>query len=831
MVTSLEDRFKLAMAALQAGRLDDAERFFKKLLQRAPKDFGTLNLLGVALMQRGKHAEAERYVKAALAVNARNDVTLSNYGIILKALKRPQEALERFSQALAINPGNALAWNNRGTALNDLGRYDEAVSDFDKAIALDGNFADAYCNKGNSLSRLKRYDEALAAYDRALAIRSDIRDAWLGRGNVLRELKRYDHALSAYDKLLGLNTESGAAWVGRGNVLFDLRRHEEAVAAYDRVLAVQSDCAEAWVGRGNVLFVLKKHDEAQNAFDAALSLEPDLADAWLGRGNACVELRRHGDAVASYQKALDLRTEFPAAWLGIGNAFFELKRPDEALTAYDRSLALNADLAEGWLGRGNALVSLGKHRDAVAAFDKALAIRPDLDYAEGNRLHAKQLACDWTNLDLEVSHLLSVIGDRSATTAPFTLLPMASSEADRLRCAANYVARQPAFPPLWRGERYSHDRIRVAYLSADFREHPVAYAAAGMFELHDRSRFEVTGISLGTDQDSDMRRRLKESFEHFIDAEPLADEDVAALMQRREIDIAVDLTGLTQGLRLGIAARRPAPIQVNYLGYSATMGADYIDYIIGDATIISVDRFAAYSERVVWLPESFMANDNRRAIADLTPTRAECGLPETGFVFCCFNNAFKLTPGIFDIWMRLLRAKSDSILWLSAINSTAMENLRREAEARGVEPQRLIFAPQVPIEEHLARHRQADLFLDTLPYNAHTTAADALWAGLPVVTCVGDTFPARVAGSLLNAIGLPELITTSLSDYEVLALKLTNEPPLLASLKAKLARNRDTTPLFDTERFTRHLEHAYVTMVERYQRGERPAPFAVAPID
>ena len=363
----------------------------------------------------------------------------------------------------------------------------------------------------------------------------------------------------------------------------------------------------------------------------------------------------------------------------------------------------------------------------------------------------------------------------------------------------------------------------MAYLSADFHDHPVAYLTAGLFEHHDRSRFEITALSFGPDQASPTRDRIKGAVEHFIDVRSQSDQDIAELIRRLEIDIVIDLMGLTRHSRVGVLARRSAPIQVNYLGYSGTTGANYIDYILADATVIPEEHCAFYTEQVVWLPDCYLVNDDRRAICERTPSRGECGLPEDGFVFCCFNNPGKLAPATFQVWMRLLNATPDSVLWLSKADPTVQANLRREAERCGVSAQRLIFAPRMPdVADHLARQRQADLFLDTLPYNAHTTACDALWAGVPVVTCLGTTFVGRVAASLLKAVGLDELITHSLQDYEALALKLAHDPAYLASLRDKLARNRDTFPLFDTERSTRQIEAAYTTMWQCYQRGEPP---------
>jgi protein O-GlcNAc transferase len=421
--------------------------------------------------------------------------------------------------------------------------------------------------------------------------------------------------------------------------------------------------------------------------------------------------------------------------------------------------------------------------------------------------------------------------------SPFNFIEMAVSAADQLACAKRVMADYPPLPRTWRGEICSHDRIRIGYFSADFRTHPVAQLVAGLFEHHNKSRFDISAISYGPDDTSDLRNRIKSAVENFIDVRAVTDEEIAQLIRSREIDVLIDLTGLWQYNRFSVLSRRVAPVQVNFLGYAGTTGADFMDYIIADPTIIPKGHFAFYSEHVVWLPDTYQPNayrlnENRLQISQRLPTRAECNLPKAAFVFCCFNASHKITPAIFDLWMRLLRAVPNSVLWLSKPTLTAEANLGKEAELRAVSRERIIFAPRLAeMSDHLARLRQADLFLDTLPYNAHTTASDALWAGVPVLTCAGETFAGRVAASLLGAVGLPELVTTSFQDYEVLALKLAHDPSFLQAIKAKLVRNRDIYPLFDTVRFTRHIEAAYVTMWERYQRREEPQAFAVAPIN
>jgi protein O-GlcNAc transferase len=779
-------------------------------------------------------------------------------GNLSTRMERYDDALTEYERALALSPDLAEAWLGHGNVFLKLERYGDALADYNKCLLLYSDLAEAWLGHGNVLFELRRYDDSLTSYDRAVQLKTDLADAWLGRGNALVELRRYHEALEPYEKALALGPELPEAWLGRGNVFTKLDRLDDAIVAYDKALRLNPDFAEAWTGRGNILAKIKRRDDAMTDYDRALSLRSDIAEAWVGRGNVFFELTNYDDASAAYDKALALKPELPEAWLGRGNCFFrlvqhetaltafdkaleldphlaeakvgrgnvlkELKRYDEATTAYNEALALTPALAEAWLGLGNVLTELKRYRDAIGAYSWTLALNPDSEYAASFRLHAKQCICDWTEFDADAAELLSITRRGELTQNPFVLLAIDSLAADQLQCAERYIEKNGLkISPMSHGEVYSHDRIRIAYLSADFYEHPIGQLTAGLFEQHDRSQFEVTAISFGPDQNSAIRQRLRSSFDRFVDVADKSDQQIADCIRGLEIDIAVDLMGFTMGNRCNVLARRPAPIQVNYLGYPGTMGAHYIDYIVADPIVIPEEHFPFYSEKVVWLPDCYQANDDKNPISPIKPTRSSCGLPETGFVFCCFNNSYKIGPDVFSVWMRLLAVREDSVLWLIASNPAAEHNLRQEASKRGIAPDRLIFAPKMPPADHLARQRKADLFLDTLHYNAHTTARDALWAGVPLLTCIGSTFAGRVAASLLKAVGLDELITNSLDQYEALALKLAGDSHLLASIRERLVRrNPHSLPLFNTQLFTRHIEQAYLAMYKRHRAGLPP---------
>jgi protein O-GlcNAc transferase len=750
----------------------------------------------LSAQRNGRFEEAEVLYRRILSKEPNNFDVLHMLGIVCSENGNPLVAESFFMAALSIDSKYPPLLQNYGLFLDKQKRYQESVDQFDAALKLFGEYAPIYCDRGISLMELGRLDEALSSHDIAVK--------------------------------LGPNVP--VAFFNRGNTLFRKREYASALGDYDRAVALNGNYADAYCGRGNVCHAIKRYEEGLVAYGKAIALKPDLAEAWLGRGNILGELMRDEDAAADYDKAIALKPNLAEAWVGRGNVLGELNCDEVAAAAYDKAIVLKPDLAEAWLGRGNIFVALKRYEEALAAFDRAFSLKPDLAGVGGLRLHSKMLLCDWSNFDAECANLISSVNNGKVATQPFPLLAVSSSPRERLECARLWINYRtlPTNNAKWRGGIYPHVRIRIAYLSADFCHHATAYLIAGLFEQHDKSRFEITGMSFGSDQDSDMRRRIKRSFEHFKDVGFRSDQEIAELSRRLEIDIAIDLKGFTQYSRPNVFARRPAPIQVNYLGYPGTMGADYFDYILADSTVVPEDQFEFYSEKVVWLPDTYQVNDVLRT-SERTPTRRECRLPESAFVFCCFNNTYKITPEVFDIWMRLLKANEDSVLWLIEGNSKATANLKQEATKRGVSSERLIFAPKIPLAHHLARHRQANLFLDTLPYNAHTTASDALWAGLPVLTCLGSTFAGRVAASLVRAIGLPEMVVESLSEYEHRALQLAREPEALSAIKAKLARNRDSFPLFDTVRFTRNIETTFTAMWERHQRGEAPQSFVVDP--
>ena len=570
-------------------------------------------------------------------------------------------------------------------------------------------------------------------------------------------------------------------------------------------------------------------ENALAAASRALTNNPADVAAWRNLGRTLSDLHRYQEAIACYDRATALAPDDAANWIDRARAMGAAGRRAATLPYIERALALDPEDPQAWTRYAYVLSDLQRYAEALEASDRALALDPENIAAARIGIHALLFVCDWRRRETIKSRIDNGLKARRLIITPFLNLAISESEAENLALAKLWAKTvPPSANPLWRGERYRHDKIRIAYISTDFRDTLSVNAIAGCFEGHDKTRFETTGISLNPDDGSDTRRRIVSAFDHFVEAQVMSNAQVATLLRDCEIDIAIDLNGYAGDKRTEIVAARPAPLQVNFAGYAGTTGMPFIDYIIADRIVIPEEHHVYYSEKVVYLPHTFFPTDRKRRIAEYTPTRTEAGLPETGFIFACHNTPYKITPEVFEIWMRLLRAVEGSVLWLSSTIDAAVVNLRREAAGRRVAPERLVFGPRVPQrEDHLARLRLADLFLDTLPYNAHTTVCDALWVGLPVLTCAGATFPGRVAASLLYAAGLPQLVTASLVEYEELALVLAHAPERLAAIKEKLKRNRDTEPLFDTARFTRDLETAYTIMWQRQQDGLPAASFAV----
>lgn len=754
--------------------------------------------LAVCAYEMARYDEAERLSREILHDNAGNFRALNMLGMCRHECGDSARGIEILQKAVALNPGYVPALGNLAAIHSETGNYPAALSSIDKVLTLAPNEAEFHLHRAMILLEADEYRPARESVDRALLLDPQSSRAHSVLGLVLGGLGCFAEALASHERALAASPREASFRLNLARTFTQWGRSMDALAACDKAAALKGDMSKIWLMRGNIFFGLNRLMEAIDAFREAIKIKPSMVGALHGWGNALAALGRDEDALAFFDRALSFAPAF----------------------------------AESWLGRGYALNDMKRQTESLSAFERTVELKPQLPFALGDRMHARMQACEWADFEKERLRILDQVAIGNPVIGPFAFLSLSSSPAAQLQCQRCYVRRKaPAVPQsLWRGEEYAHDRIRIAYISADLRDHVVSQVAASVFETHDRARFEVTGLNFGLTAESEIRTRLIGTFDRFLDVREKGDQDIAALIREMEIDIAIDPSGLTKGSRPGIFAHRAAPIQVNWLGFAATMGADYIDYILADEVVIPRDDREFYAEKVVYLPDTYFPANDKRSLPDLS-SRPAAGLPENGFVFCCFNQSYKILPDIFNVWMRLLARVERSVLWLSEMSAEAKSNLRREAEARGISGERIIFAPRLPKEkDHVARLALADLFLDTRPYNAHATANDALWAGVPVLAFPDTAFAGRVGASLLNAIGLPEMIVSSMEEYETLALKLADEPERLAAIRAKLARNRKTHPLFNTERFTRHLEAAYEAMWRRQQSGEKPQSFRVSPL-
>lgn len=722
--------------------------------------------------------------------SASETVPLSQaYALAVDAVQRGNltRAEHILGQLLKARPAHAESLHLLGVCQQRRGDRTSAERSIRAALALDRNHPVFHFNLATVLHESGRLEEALGCHELALQLDPNLTEARNGLANTLFALGRHDEALRGYDEVLRRSPDHVPAHYNKGLLLQALRHFDPAKQCFDQVVALAPGSPEGYAARGALSQAMGNLAQALEDFRQALHLNPKQVNALYGK--ALIDMGRN-DLQEAAEGFYQVVTENPA----------------HALAYYN--LAFTFVLQEKWEG-------------ALAAFAKTIEHDRGIPFAYGYWLYVRMHLCIWADLGKDCQDLLALIDQGRLVCAPFPLLALPASAAQQKKCAELYVqAKYPSATQAVRRSRSTKEKkIRIGYLSADFHEHATAYLMAGIFERHDRDAFEIVAISFGPKFTDGMRARLHNAFEHFVEIGDLDDIQASARIGELAIDILVDLKGFTRGARTGILSRRPAPIQISYLGYPGTMGADYIDYLVADHTLIPPEARCNYTEKIAYLPNSYQANDSTRVRPENCPSRAEAGLPECGFVYCCFNNNYKITPDVFDVWMRLLSGVPGSVLWLLEDNAAAAANLRREAEARGITADRLVFATRIDVRGHLARHLLADLFLDTFNCNAHTTASDALWMGVPLLTRLGDTFHGRVAASLLHALEMPELVAHSTSEYESKALELAQDPMLLAATKRKLAEHRLAKPLFDTDSTVRHLESAYRAIWQRHCLG------------
>ena len=692
---------------------------------------------------------------------------------------------------------------------------------YENILAVDKKNFDALFFLAIILINFKNYKKARDLLEQVVLIKPNSADAYNNMGICLEKLNDLDGAIKNYNLAISNKPNFAEAHNNIGVVFQKLRNFDQAILQYKKAISYKNLYLDAYINLANLFKETKQFEEAIKNYDLAINLNPKLAEVYNNKGNALKEIRKFVEAIKNYDLAINLNPKLAEVYNNKGNALKEIRKFEEAIKNYDLAINLNPNFAEAYFNTATALQDIKNFEKAVLYFEKALLLDKEIPFCKGYLLHAKMLCCNWNGLNELYKEIYNDVEKNRYSATPFGYQAICDDESNLQKCAQLYSSKR--FPEiknnLFSKKVSKNKKIKIGYLCGEFREQATSILMTEVWEKHNKEDFEIIAFDSGWDDKSVRRNRIINAFDKFIDISKVSDLDAAKIIYREQIDILINLNGFFGTGRPVVFSYRPAGIQINYLGFPGTIGSKYIDYILCDQTVVPLESKKFYNEKIIYLPDSYQANDTKRNISDKKFLRKELSLPNESFVFCCFNNNYKITPNMFDVWVRLLKKIDNSVLWLIEGNSEATENLKKEVKIRNIDASRLIFAKRMKLEDHLARHKNADLFLDTLPYNAHTTASDSLWAGLPVLTCLGKAFPGRVAASLLRSLDLPELITYSENEYIFKAEELALNPEKLTLIKNKLDANKFSQPLFNTELFCRNLESAFKIIFERYSLG------------
>lgn len=774
---NIDQAYQQALALHRAGQIQNAANLYQQILRKKPEHAGSLHMLGVVALSSSAFAKAK----------------------------------ELLTEARRLLPQDAGVHVNLALALAECGLTDEALQCIDEALALNPAMPAARINRLALLVKAGCHDMALQDADALAAAGIDHPEVQINRGIALLELQRPKEAAHCFEQVLQSAPQHAKAHNNLAKTLIVLEQFDTAIAHANQALSVQPNYPDAVSTKARALVKQRLFPDAEVLLRNALEALPPTPALLLDHANCLIDLRRFNDAIKQVERALAGDPKNATAYVVGGRALAEMGRPEDAIQNFDKALVLDPSLKSARIARANSQVVLKRFEQAVFDLEQGAA---DLTQI----IPIQMQICDWQKYSITGNHISRAAAEKSCSPGPFLAitddpevhLQIAQAHLDQLGLRRALNVSTPC-------RRLG--KIRIGYFSADYCNHATTYLITELLSIHDRSRFEIHAFSYGPQRHDAAREKIIQSVDNFHNISSMSDSEAATLSRSLNIDIAVDLNGFTTNGRLGLFAERCAPIQVSYLGYPGTTGADYMDYVIADEIVVPLDKQRFFTEKLVYMPHSYQVNNSQRMISTRRFTRTELGLPENAFVFCCFNNNYKILPDTFDSWMRILQAVPDSVLWLLKDNDAAADNLRKEAATRGIHADRLVFAARMPTDEHLARHSAADLFLDTLPYNAHTTASDALWTCLPVLTLMGHSFAARVSASLLSAVNLKSLITQTRQEYEAKAIDLANHRDTLAAYRAQLHVQRQSSPLFDSKRFAHDLEAAYRVMMERYESG------------
>ena len=742
------------------------------------------------------------------------------------------EVIDLAQKLITQYPRSVTLWNLLGAASKNLGNIDVSIRSFKKVIELNPKYADGYNNLGVALQEKGNLDESIKHFNKALSLSPNYAQAYNNVGITYKKKGKLSLAAKYIKKAIFFNPNYVEAYNNLATIIQDQGRVNQAIENFKKAISLNPSYSEAHYNLGLAFSELDEFDSAIQSYNKALSLKPNYPEAYNSLATIISQKGKFDEAIKLFNKAILLRPNYSEAYFNIGIIFKKQNKLNEALESYQKAINLKPNYVESFYNAATVFQEQGKLNKAIDYYDKALLIRPDYDKAQAQKLYLKAQICDWKTTQ-EDKELFSKLGTYKNSIPPFTMLffedePRNHYLRSKLYAKKKYLAKQIPFKKIDKTSKKK--RLRIGYFSADLQNHATMYLASKIFENYNKEKFEIYvysfGISLENDQ---VRQNLKKSVDAFKDVLDLSDRDIAILARADQIDIAVDLKGYTKNSRTGIFAYRIAPIQINFLGYPGTMGANFFDYIISDPTIIPETKKSFYSEKIIYMPYTYQPTSHTSVISNKIFTKSEMNLPNNSFVFCCFNNSYKISLNEFSIWMRILDKVENSVLWLIDSNKWAKINLWNEAENHGIERKRLIFANQIPHSDHLDRLKLADLFLDTFNVNAHTTASDALWAGTPIITKIGNGFSARVAASILKAVGLSELVVQNEIEYENLILEIANSPKKLSKIKETLSSNRLSKPLFNSSMYISYLESAYQQVFENHLKGSKVKTIYIKP--
>jgi len=808
---SVDNALMKANSLVKQGHIDEAKNMYQSILSNYPKNVRALKALQT-IMSAKNNIKSNQPTQQSIT----KLINIYNQGQFIDLISEAEHLLK-------VNPESYVIWNIKGAAEKVLGRIEDALVSFKQVVSLNPYYPEGLNNLGTILKDQGKFDEALEVYNQALALKPDYTDCYYNKGIILKEQGEFSEAINAYNQALKINPSYAEAYNNKAVIIKEQGDLDQALDTCEKALSINPKLWEALLNKSNFLRLQGKFDDAINSYKKVLTLKQNIPEAFNGLGIIRTELGDLNEALAMFQKALVLKPDFAEAYNNMGNVKVAQSDLNEALAMFQKALIIAPYQHDSFNNIANVYELQGKRKESIEACNKALILKSDFEIARSKKLYQQARLCDWGGIANDRDYIPN-LGTAKQSIDPFSLLAL-EDEPERHRKRSEVFANDKFFQnplPFDFKVNFSLKPIRIGYFSADFKEHVVSRLIAPILERHNRNDFQVYGYSIKQTQEDDLKKRLMQSFDVFRDVSQINDKQVAQLAREDKIDIAIDLNGYTQNARARIFAYRVAPVQISYLGYPGTLGASFMDYIIADRNLIPEASQLFYSEKAIYLPNTYMPTDNTCKITTQSLSREELGLPKDGFVFCAINNSYKITPQIFDIWTRLLKKVDRSVLWLLSPDNDVKLNLIKEASARGISADRLVFANAKPYDQYIAQFTKADLFLDTFTYNAGATANHVLWAGLPIVTKIGKSYTSRMAASMLSAIGLSELVTKTEKEYEDLILDLATNPKKLSEIRERLSKNRLSEPLFDTELYIKHLEEGYRRVYENYTKGNKP---------